>query len=191
MVNNGAKMIITINGLPGSGKSTLAKFLARKLKMRYYSIGKKRRQLALSKGITIDELNKIGEKDPSTDKPIDDFQRKIGKKDNIIVDGRLSWYFIPNSIKIFLKVDMKKGAERIMKANRKSERKYKSLKDAINEIKERIDSDKKRYKKYYNINNVYDIKNYDIVMDTTDLSIKEMCNLALKAINEFQENKRG
>ena len=175
-------MIITINGLPGSGKSTLAKCLAKKFKLKYYSIGQKRRELALKKGLTIDELNKLGEKDPSTDLPIDNFQKNMATKDNIIVDGRLSWHFIPKSIKIFLKADMKKGAERIMKAKRKSERPYKSLSDAIKEIRQRINSDKKRYKKYYNINNIYDLKNYDIIIDTTNLSIRGMCGVVEKVV---------
>ena len=180
-------MIITINGLPGAGKSTLARYLAKKFKLKYYSIGQIRREIALKKGLTIDELNKLGEKDPSTDKPIDNFQKNLANEDNIIVDGRLSWHFIPKSIKIFLKVDMRKGAERIMKAKRKSERPYKSLNDAIKEIKQRIKSDKKRNKKYYNINNIYNIKNYDIIIDTTNLSIRGMCNTAEKVVKGFRK----
>jgi len=183
-------MIITINGLPGAGKSTLAKCLAKKLKLKYYSIGQKRRELALKKGLTIDQLNKLGESNPSTDLPIDNFQKKLARKDNFIVDGRLSWHFIPRSVKIFLTVDMKKGAERIMKAKRKSERRYKSLNDAIKEIRQRQNSDKKRYKKYYNISNIYNIKNYDIIIDTTNLSIKEMCDVAEKVMREFGKGKK-
>ena len=177
-------MIITINGLPGAGKSTLAKCLAKKLKLKYYSIGQKRRELALKKGLTIDQLNKLGESNPSTDLPIDNFQKKLAKKDNTVLDGRLSWYFIPNSIKIFLKVEMEEGAGRIFKAKRKSERPYKNINDAIKEIKQRINSDKKRYKRYYNINNIYDLKNYDIIIDTTNLSIKEMCDMAEKVVKQ-------
>ena len=96
-------MIITINGTPGSGKSTVAKFLAKKLKLRHYSMCDLRRKMALEKGMTIDELNKIGEKEAWTDKDADNCQKKLGKKeDNFIIDGRLSWFFIPNQ-KMFWK----------------------------------------------------------------------------------------
>jgi len=91
-------MRITINGIAGSGKSTVAKYLAKRFKLKYYGMGEIRREMAKKRGITLSELDKLGEKKSFTDKLEDNFQKKLRKKDNIIVDGRLSWYFIPNSI---------------------------------------------------------------------------------------------
>src|SRR3989338_8656535 len=100
-------MIITISGMPGSGKTTVANKIAKKLKLRHYSMGDLRGEVALKHGMNIDELNKLGEKKRWTDKEIDDYQRRLGKtQDNFIIDGRLSWYFIPKSIKIFLNVKL-------------------------------------------------------------------------------------
>ena len=173
-------MRITINGLPGSGKSTVADYLAKKFHLKHYSAGGLRREIARAKGMTIARLNKIGEKEAWTDKEVDEFQKKLGKKDNFVIDGRLSWHFIPNSIKIYFLVDIKEGAKRIFLAKRKEEG-YKNISDAFKELKERIDSDKKRYKKYYGLN-PYTIKNYDIVVDTTGLSASETCRITEKAI---------
>lgn len=179
------KMVrITISGLPGAGKNTISKFLAKKLRLKHYSVGDFRRDLAAKKHITIHQLNKLGEKNIWSDKIADDWQKSLAKKDNFIIDGRLSWHFIPNSIKVFLKVSELEGAKRIFHEGRKSEGKYKNLKEVIRANKERVKSDIKRYKKYYHLN-PYDLKHYDIIIDTSNLSKKQMYNAVLKAIERF------
>jgi predicted cytidylate kinase len=176
-------MIITINGTPGSGKSTIAKYLEKKLKLKHYSMGDLRRKMALERGMTIDELNRLGEKEAWTDKDADNYQKKLGEKeDNFIIDGRLSWFFIPKSIKVLVKADLKRAAERIFLAKRSSEKKYRKVSEVLKEIRERIKSDVRRYKKYYRINDIYGIKNYDIIIDTSYLTIHEMNIAALNAI---------
>lgn len=179
-------MKITINGIPGSGKSTVAKYLAKKLKLKYYGLGEMRRAIAKEKGMTLAEFNKLGEKEAWTDKLVDNFQKKLKKRDNFIADGRLSWYFIPNSIKIFLTVKPEIGAKRIFKEKRKEE-KYKSIKEELKALKERLKSDVKRYKRYYGVKNVYDLKNYDIIIDTSYLTISQMNKAVLKVINSYKK----
>jgi len=177
-------MRITISGYPGSGKSTVAKWLAKRLKLKYYGAGKMRREIAKEKGMSLAEFNKLGEKADWTDRMVDDFQKKLAKKDNFIADGRLSWHFIPNSIKIFLKVDPKIGAKRIFKEKRAEER-YSSVEDEIKSLKERLKSDVRRYKKHYGLSNIYALKNYDIIIDTSDMPISEMNRAVERAILRF------
>ncbi len=166
-------MKIVISGMHGSGKDTIADLLAKKLKIKRYSVGAFRRKMAEERGITLAELNKIGEKEQFTDKEADDWQTKIGKnEDNFIIDGRISFHFIPDSIKIFLKVSPEEGARRIMNANREGE-KMENIKQAIEMWNERMISDTARYKKYYNLN-PFEEKYYDFVLDTTNLEIKEV-----------------
>ena len=178
-------MRITINGIPGSGKSTAARWLAKKLKLKYYGLGKMRREIAKKRGVTLEEFNKLGEKEKWTDTLVDDFQKKLRKKDNFIADGRLSWYFIPNSIKVFLIVKLEIGAKRIINDQRKEE-KYSNIKEGIKSLKNRLKSDIKRYRKIYGIKNYYDIKNYDIVIDTSYLTICQMNNAVLNAISKYK-----
>jgi len=173
-------MIITISGKPGSGKSTIANLLAKELKLKRYSVGDFRRQMAKKMGLTIHQLNELGEKKEFTDKDADDWQVEIGKKeDNFIIDGRLSYHFIPNSVKLFLDVSPEIGAKRIMGDNREEE-KMGDGKIAVESWHKRVESDIRRYKKYYHLN-PYDLKNYDLVLDTSILSIDDV----LKKVREF------
>ena len=180
-------MIITISGMPGSGKSTIGKKLVEKYKLEYFNMGRMQRDIAKKRGLTPLQLNKLEETDPSIDKEVDDYQKKLGKKDNILVDSRIGWHFIPNSIKIFLKVDLKEAVKRIIKHGRDDE-KYKDEREAEKSTKERLESEKKRYKEYYNIKDFTDRNNYDLYLDTTDLTLEEVFS---KVVKFLESKKKG
>ncbi|MFA4833749.1 MAG: cytidylate kinase family protein [Patescibacteria group bacterium] len=168
-------MIISISGTSGSGKSTVAKKLAKKLKWSRYYMGGMRRELAKKRGLTLAEYNKLGEKDPVTDLEVDKYQKKLGEtKDNFVIEGRTSWYFIPHSLKIYLDVGEKVAAERIFKElkgkhSRNEDKNLETVAQVLKSQRARKKSDKKRYMKYYKID-VYDKKNYDFILDTTKLN---------------------
>lgn len=179
-------MRVTICGPPGSGKSKVAKLISKKFNLKHLSMGDMRREYAKSKGITIDELNKLGEIDSSTDENVDKFQTKYGKENNnFIIDGRLSFHFIPNSIKLFIDVETKEAARRIFNANRDSEKTYSSQDEVLNYITSRVESDRKRYGKYYGID-CYDKKHFDYVIDTTNKSIEQVQKEVENILIEYQ-----
>jgi len=168
-------MIIAISGMPGAGKSTASKMLSRRLGMKRYYMGEIRRELARKHGMTIQQLNEIGERYEWTDKEVDDFQRQLGEsRDNFIIEGRTSFFLLPDSLKVFLDVDFDVGSRRIyeeMKGSKNDERNegvYKTLSDAKKAVKKRIESDRRRYMKYYNVD-IYDRSNYDLVINTTKM----------------------
>lgn len=170
-------MIITINGKPGSGKSSVAMLLSERLNLTYIDIGELRRGAAKERNMTLEEYNKWGETTDETDKDVDSYQEQLGKeRDNIVISGRTSFYFIPHSIKILLNVKTRTAAERIYndkKLNQRNETKDITSVDAIeNALRERLRSDAVRYKTYYNLD-VYDSSHYDLVLDTSSISIEE------------------
>lgn len=180
-------MIITISGQAGSGKSTVAKILASKLGMKHYGMGEMRRKMAEEKGITLSELNKLGEKEAFTDEQVDEFQKELGKKeDNFVVDGRLSWYFIPNSVKIYLKAFLDERAKRVFFDERKIE-KFKRIEETKKALLEREKSDVRRYKKYYGVD-ISDINHYDLVTDTTKLRAEQIVEI-IETMVSFLKNK--
>jgi cytidylate kinase len=188
-------MIISISGAEGSGKSTIAKMLAAKLGWPRYYIGGIRREKARERGLTLEEYNKLGETDPSTDIEVDEYQKKLGEtQDNFIIEGRTSWYFIPQSFKIFLDVSFAEGSRRIFGAlqqddSRNEGKNLKSAEDVLQSLKSRRESDKARYAKYFKID-VFDLSHYDLVLDTTDLNIDQVFAKILAAVENRLKSKK-
>ena len=176
-------MIITISGKAGSGKSTAAKELAKKLKLKHYSIGDLMRQIAKEKNMSLNELSKSAEKDKSIDLALDKKQIELRDKTDFVIDGRLTAYFIPYAnLKVFLECNDKVRAERILKDKREDE-KSKSINEITKKIKKREQRERKRYKKLYNVD-YYDKKLYDLIIDTTNLNINGVLEKIIKSINE-------
>ena len=184
-------MIITLSGLPGAGKSTIKDLLAERLNLKKYSMGDMRGEMAKSRGLTIDELNDIGLTDASTDKQVDEFQTTLGKEqDNFIIDGAMSWYFIPQSLKIFLKADPKVAAERIFKdrqnnPHRSDEPEYRSVDDTQQALAARAAHNNARYQKWYGANYL-DEANYDLVIDTTHMALEDVLEKILDFVRTQQ-----
>jgi cytidylate kinase len=178
-------MIITISGVPGSGKTSVAKIIAEKLDMPFYSVGALRGKMAMEKGMTLDELNALGETDSSTDTLADDYQKELGaKEDNFVIEGRLSWHFIPKSYKVFLDCRPAEAAQRILASkNERPDEKLTSDPEQIQTTLEaRLASDIRRYQKIYGIDYM-DPKHYDLVIDTTLLkSAKETAELVFASL---------
>ena len=174
-------VIVTISGSPGAGKSTVAKLVAKKLRLRHYSIGDFMRELAKKRKISFLRLHILGQKDPSIDKILDEKQIALGKiRNNFIIDSRLGYYFIPHSLKIFLKVNEHESAKRILKSKRKDEQ-FNTIAEAIKIIRKRTKSNKMRYKKYYNLK-FPDYKAFDYVIDTSHISAEEVANKIVSII---------
>jgi CMP/dCMP kinase len=165
-------VIITIGGRAGSGKSSVAKELAKRLGYKFYSAGDVRRKYALSKGMSLAELNRQAEKDPFSDKMVDEYLKKMAEsEDDFVVDGRMGFYFIPQSIKILLEANEKARAERLI-GRGKSEENPRTVREALKLVKQRDASDVVRYNKLYNIN-PYEEKHYDLVFDTANNTAEE------------------
>ena len=121
MNGNKPNFNITITGDIGSGKSTVSKKLAEKLNMSIIDSGQLYREFASSKNISVLEQNNSD--DRSIDIKIDNTIESIGKEQKgIIFVSRLAWYFVPDAIKIYLKVNPLLAAERIVKDNRVGEK---------------------------------------------------------------------
>jgi CMP/dCMP kinase len=182
-------MIITISGQACSGKTTVGKLLAKSLEYNFYDIGTLRKNAALKRGMTIEEYNEYGLTHPETDKDADAETIRLAEtEDNFVIQGRLAYHFIPNSFKIYLTVDSDIAAQRTANdKNDSAERNSKSRNATIEEIKklnfERDENDILRYRQIYGINDFTDKKNYDLIIDTTNLTPLQVVDKILENIS--------
>ena len=178
-------MIVTVSGKPGSGKSTLARNLAEHFGLEHHSGGEFMRQIAKEKGMSLLDLSAHAEDNNEIDMAIDARTQKFGREhDNFVMDSRLAWHFIPQSIKVFLDISFEGSARRIYKDLRHDEQENTSEKQTLKNIKQRFESEKKRYGKMYNLDYM-DKKNFDIVIDTTKRGQEETFEKAVKAIEKI------
>ncbi|HIH23465.1 TPA: AAA family ATPase [Candidatus Woesearchaeota archaeon] len=176
-------VIITIGGMPGSGKSTVGRMIAVRLGIPFFSMGDVRREFANEHGMTLAELNARGENDPASDKMVDEYQSKLPETTpSFVIDSRLGYHFLPQSFKVYLKVDSRAAAERIY-AMKRHEEHWRSIEDGVRSVEERAASDLRRYKKYYGLN-PYDEKNFDLVIDTTHMKPLAVLHAVRKYLKE-------
>ena len=177
-------MIVTIAGSPGSGKSTVVKKVAEALGYRMISTGDLRGRVAQERGMTIEELNALNEE--WTHRIIDDQVKKIGEtEDNIVFDSWLAWHLIPNSTKVFLKVSPEVGAQRVFGHQRPDEKHQDTVEGVQQMLQHRLKEWSGQIKEIYGVD-FLDEKNYDFVLDTSDLSIQEV----IEKVNEFLKSKK-
>lgn len=188
-------MIITISGTPGSGKSTIAKILTEELKAERIYVGGIRRELAKKKGMTLMELNEYAQTHPETDVDVDEKAaqeaRRLEKATKIVVvEGRTQFHFLPESVKIFITVDMDEAAKRIWKdlqhtdlQQQRNEGTIRSLAEMKKSLLERFENDQRRYKKYYNLD-ITDTRQYDLVIDTTKITAEQAAEKILRFLEK-------
>ena len=167
-------MIVTISGRPGSGKSVVASRVAEKLGIPHVSAGDFMREMAAERGVSILELSRSAEEDIDIDREIDERTARLARQGgDFVMDARLGWHFVPESVKVFLDVRPEVAARRIFDAGRGTERENVDLKTTERAIESRTDSERDRYLTYYDLDYTeYD--HYDLVVDTSDLGIEEV-----------------
>lgn len=186
------KNIITIAGKLGSGKSSTAKRVAEMLGYEHFSTGGFARSIALERGISLEELSKIAENDSSVDFEIDDYCRSLGEKENIVVDSRLGFHFIPESFKVFLELDPETASQRILEDKKNNPNRHTEASgsfDTPEKIKEkiisRLESERKRYQEIYKIEDHTDHKHFDLVINTKDVPLEEVSKIVIEKYKEW------
>lgn len=179
-------MIITVSGTPGSGKSTIAELLAKKLKYLHYSEGEYARAMAEERGITIQQLNALAERDRSIDEELDDRTIRIAEREkDVVIDARLAWHFIPDSFKVLLTVSPDVAAQRIFAARRHDEPENATLRETKANVAKRLKSEIVRYAKRYGVDYT-DPKHYDLVINTTNSAPEKIIQRILQALHALQ-----
>lgn len=166
------KHIITISGRPGSGKSSTADRVSELLGYTRYSSGDFVRNITKKRKITLAQFNTMAEANPAIDDDVDEELRKLRDQNDIVIDSRLGFYWIPESFKVYLDLDPDVSIARIYKdANLNTMRSdagegNTTMDEVIDQVETRVQNEKRRFKKLYNIN-PYAMANFDLIIDTS------------------------
>lgn len=183
-------MNISVAGNLGSGKSTVCALLKDK-GYNIVSAGEIFRQIAERMKISINEMNRMAEEDEEYDRMVDMSIRQKGSlAENTIFDSRMAWYFVPFSFKVFLYLDVNIAAERVFYGEKRVAEDYVSIEDARDALVIRANQEKERYEKLYQVN-IYDMANYDLVIDTADKTLDQIVNMIMEGLEAYKcENKK-
>lgn len=167
-------VVVAISGQPGSGKTSVAREISRVLGLRLRSSGALFRELARRYGMDLIEFHKYAEKNFEIDREVDKMAIEEAKRGDAVLEGHLTaWVVRPYAdICIYLK-----GAVDV-RARRVALRDGRTYEEALREILEREELNRRRYKMIYNID-ITDLSPFDLVIDTTYLSQNDVVRIAL------------
>ncbi|MGC9179745.1 MAG: (d)CMP kinase [Vulcanisaeta sp.] len=176
--------VIAISGQAASGKTTVARELANRLNYRFVSIGELFRKIAIQRGVSLLELHRIAETDFSIDRAVDEETIREARKDNVVIEGHLVAWILRDvaDVRIYLKADIKARSQRL------STRDGKSIEEALNEIRAREESNRKRYLVIYGID-INDLSLFDLIMDTTYVDARKVIDIIYDYAYNVLHNK--
>lgn len=170
-------MRILLSGLSGTGSTTAARRIAVDLGLHYVYGGQIFRNLAVEKGISLEEMVESLERDPEVEREIDRRLVAEGRHDDVLIEGRTIGWIFPKEIpacRIWLTCDLGERLRRVQ-AREHTPRSPENL-------LRREASDNRRYLALYGIR-PEDFSPFDLVLDTTDLPVEEV----VRRIEEFIE----
>lgn len=180
------KKIISLAGDLASGKGTVSEILIKELGYGIYRNGEYARKLAKDMGLDITSFNAYLAEHPEIDLQIEKSASEYAQDHNeFVIDARLGWYAVPESFKIYLRVDIDVAAQRAFNdSKRKSTECFATVEEQKADMQKRYKLENERYFKLYNVHKD-DMSNYDLVIDTTNLKPEEVAQLIINEYNEW------
>jgi predicted cytidylate kinase len=173
---------ITISGKICTGKSTLFNSLKEKLKWPTFSSGQQFREFAQKNKLN---LVRAQEQNDTLTKKIDNKAKKLlHKPGNLLVDAWLGGILasnLPDVLKILLTADDETRFKRF------SKRENLQFDEAEKQVLERDENWFNRVSDIYGRNDFFDIKHYNLIIDTSNKSPEQITELVLDRLG-FNHN---
>jgi CMP/dCMP kinase len=182
------KVVICISGMAGTGKSTLSRKIAERYGLRYYCGGDALKELAKHEGYTVTEEGwwesaeglkflKDRVSDPKFDKAVDDKLLENAENGNVLLDSWTMPWLLEGGFKIWLAASLEKRAARVAQRDRIS------VEEAYKMLAEKEANTKTIYKTLYGFSLGDDLKPFDFILDTDNLSAHEVFAVLCKVID--------
>ncbi len=179
------KKIITLTGDLVSGKSTVGNSLSKGTGWDLISIGILQREMADAMNMNTTQFNAYMIGHPEIDDELDGKIQKIGEtQEQVIVDSRLAWYWIPGSFKVFVTVDIDEAARRVFYDQTRKAETYQSIEEAKASLVRRTEIEIKRLKEKYGVD-YSDVSHFDLVIDSTAKKAEQVCEEIMQKAKEL------
>ena len=180
---------IILSGMPAVGKTTIAHSLCKEFNIKYYSGGDMLKEIAKEKGFEISGLdwwdNENGMKflsnrmqDSSFDKLVDQRLLNLLNQGNVVITSYTLPWLTSNGISVWLEASKENRSLRL------GSRDSVSLEESIQVVNERDIKNQQIYEKLYSMKLGTDLSVFDIIIDTNDMNISQVCKSVINSINE-------
>ncbi len=181
---------IIISGPPAIGKTTIAKGLAKEFGIEYLSGGDILKELAEEQGFqtqgddwwdTQDGINFLEQrkKNPEFDKNVDNKLKELFSKGGIVVTSYTLPWLVEGGVKIWLDGSKENSALRM------TTRDNSSKDDALEIVQKRYNENKIIYKELYGFEFGEDLSVFDKIIETDELNVEQVLEIAKSTVREF------
>lgn len=154
----------------------MASILSQNMGIPYLSAGDIFRQMAAEKGMDVLDFSKFAEGNTDIDREIDQRQAQAAREsEDLIVEGRLSAYFVEAPLKTWLTAPLDVRSVRI------SHREDKPVELVREEILTREKSEAKRYQEIHNLD-IGDMEVYHLIINTERFDAPGVAQIIEKAV---------
>ena len=168
---------VVISGGIGTGKSTLARNLASELEWGMISSGEWFRRWHQEQGISLDQPDLVPK---DVDEQLDfGLQKKMKEEEGIVFESHLGGWLaqdLPETLKVLCITEWDTQIERAAK------RDGKSFLEEERFAKKRGETLAKKFKKLYDVEDTFDQKYFNLVVDTTTLTPKQVLTQVLEIL---------
>ena len=185
---------IIISGPPAIGKTTIAKGLAKEFSIEYLSGGDILKKLASEQGFqtegddwwdTQEGINFLDQrkKNSEFDKNVDNKLKELFSQGGIVVTSYTLPWLVEGGVKIWLDGSKENSALRM------TTRDNSSKDEALEIVQKRYNENKIIYKELYGFEFGEDLSVFDKVIETDELNVEQVLEIAKSTVREFFETK--
>ena len=185
---------IIISGPPAIGKTTIAKGLAKEFDIEYLSGGDILKELAEEQGFqtegddwwdTQEGINFLDQrkKNPEFDKNVDSKLKELFSKGGVVITSYTLPWIVEDGVKIWLDGSKENSALRMTARDNSSKN------EALEIVQKRYNENKIIYKELYGFEFGEDLSVFDKIIETDDLNVEQVLEVAKSTVRDFFDIK--